>query len=105
VSKKTGLGRDALFKPTQPEPEATPLVEQAESGAQARPQEREAAGAGMPSKKAEKIRTSVMFYPTTLAAMEMLKIERRRQGDKATYSDILEEAVLDLLAKKGLTLE
>lgn len=52
----------------------------------------------------KKIRTTVTLYPQTLAAMESLKVQARRQGQRATYSDILEEAILDLARKRGVEL-
>lgn len=58
----------------------------------------------LPSTKAAKVRTTVTLYPHTLAAMEQLKVELRKSGDKATLSDVLEQAVLALMDKKGLKL-
>lgn len=54
--------------------------------------------------KASKIRTTVTLYPQTLAAMEQLKVELRKSGDKATLSDVLEQAVAALMDKKGIKL-
>ena len=53
----------------------------------------------------KKVRTTITLYPDTLATLEMLKIHARRQGNKATFSDILAEAILDLAEKKGLALQ
>ncbi len=55
--------------------------------------------------KKKKVRTTITLYPDTLATLEMLKIHTRRQGNKATFSDILAEAILDLAQKKGLQLD
>jgi hypothetical protein len=43
-----------------------------------------------------------MLYPNTLSAMEQLKMELRKSGDKVTLSDVLEQAVWALMEKKGL---
>ena len=51
----------------------------------------------------KKVRTTIMLYPDTLAGLDMLKVHARKQGGKATYSDILEEAIRDLMKKKGVT--
>ena len=60
-------------------------------------------GATMKQKK-KKVRTTVTLYPDTLAMLEMLKVHARRQGNKATFSDILAEAITDLAQKKGVRL-
>lgn len=52
--------------------------------------------------KIEKARTTVMLYPATLAALDQLKSELRKSGEKATYSDVLEQAIWALMEKKGL---
>jgi hypothetical protein len=49
--------------------------------------------------KPEKYRTTVMLYPDTLSNIELLKADARKQGVKATMSDILNDAV-QLLAKE-----
>ena len=43
------------------------------------------------------------MYPRTLSAMEQLKMELRKSGDKVTLSDVFEEAIWALMEKKGLT--
>ena len=55
--------------------------------------------------KKKKVRTTVTLYPETLATLEMLKVHARRQGKRATFSDILAEAIIDLAQKKGVTLQ
>ena len=52
--------------------------------------------------KVVKERTTVMLYPATLSAMEQLKVELRKSGEKVTYSDVLEQAIWALMEKKGL---
>jgi hypothetical protein len=54
--------------------------------------------------KLKKVRTTVTLYPDTLALMELMKVQARRDGARATYSDILEEAIVDLAEKRGLEL-
>jgi len=48
----------------------------------------------------KKVRTTVMLYPETLAELEMLKVQARRRGTRATYSDILEEAIQALVRRR-----
>jgi hypothetical protein len=53
----------------------------------------------------EKVRTTVKLYPDTLALMDMLRAQAKRDrklGRKATYSDILDEAIRDLADKRGI---
>jgi hypothetical protein len=53
----------------------------------------------------KKIRTTVTLYEKTLASMELLKVEARKQGVKATLSDVLEEAIQTLMEKKQLEIK
>jgi len=55
--------------------------------------------------KPEKVRTTVLLQKKTLIAMEMLKVEARKQGLKATLGDVLEEAVQSLMEKKKLEVQ
>lgn len=88
TSKRSGgLGRKIFTTPT-----ATPAGEI--------PQQETAAATEKP--KIIKARTTVMLYPHTLSAMEQLKVELRKSGDKVTLSDVLEQAVWALMEKKGL---
>ncbi len=86
-AKKTGMGEgvSALFK--------SGAEETATNSAEEAPAEPE-----KPSKP-KKYRTTVMLYPDTLSDIELLKSEARKQGVKATMSDILNDAV-QLLAKE-----
>lgn len=102
--RRTGLGTSAFFqqrRSVESEPELeelaleAPTVEKAESIPDGGVEEPE---------KPKKVRTTVMFPPETLAALEMLKVDARRQGQRATYSDILAEAIHDLARKKGIGL-
>lgn len=52
--------------------------------------------------KSTKVRTTITIYPRTLSAMEQLKMELRKSGDKITLSDVMEEAIWALMEKKGL---
>ena len=52
--------------------------------------------------KSTKVRTTITIYPTTLSAMEQLKMELRKSGDKVTLSDVMEQAIWALMEKKGL---
>jgi hypothetical protein len=88
--KRTGLGASAFFQRNQPD------GDQQETAAPvklvARP-------------RLKKIRTTVTLYEKTLASMELLKVEARKQGIKATLSDVLEEAIQSLMEKKQLELK
>ena len=88
TTKKSGLGRKIFTTPT----------EDAVAG------ETEQREVPPPKAKVAKIRTTITLYPQTLAAMEQLKVELRKSGDKATLSDVLEQAVAALMDKKGLKL-
>ncbi len=85
--KKTGLGTNAFFQETESDPTTT-LPEPTTP-----PQT---------VSKAAKVRTTVTLYPETLAQLDMLKIYARQQGRKATYSDILREAIEEMIEKKGI---
>ncbi len=52
--------------------------------------------------KSTKVRTTITIYPRTLSAMEQLKMELRKSGEKVTLSDVMEEAIWALMDKKGL---
>lgn len=104
--RKTGLGTDAFFK--QPEavaeedrPEETrEQREEPEQVRESKPKAQKPARKKPEKSKPEKVRTTVTLYPETLAAMEALKVEARKQGDKATYSDILNDAIRELVKKR-----
>jgi hypothetical protein len=97
--RSTGLGTDIFFQPpaSQPQPAKEPEADDSPLPPDSEPPEVESG----PEKK---IRTTVTLYPQTLAAMESLKVHARRQGQRATYSDILEEAIQDLARKRGIDL-
>ena len=82
--KKTGLGSKAFF--------------QNRSQTETKKSEQE--------KKPEKVRTTVSLYTDTMAGLEALKVEARRvTGEKVTYSDVLNEAIQDLMKKKGISFD
>lgn len=85
TKRSGGLGRKIFTTPT--EGSATTEVEQLDKPA--------------PKAKVAKIRTTITLYPHTLSAMEQLKVELRKSGDKVTLSDVLEQAVWSLMEKKG----
>lgn len=85
--KKTGLGTSAFFQEAESDPATT--VPEPTTPPQSVP-------------KPAKIRTTVTLYPETLAQLDMLKIHARQQGKKATYSDILREAIEEMIEKKGI---
>lgn len=58
------------------------------------------------AEKPKKVRTTVMLYPETMAGMEALKTQlRKNTGKRVTYSDILNKAILDFMDKEGIKLE
>ena len=87
--KKTGLGRDAFFSHSE---------DDGQESAQAAPVVEKKADPPKP----KKVRTTVTMYPETLASLELLKVEARKSGIKATMSDVLSEAIEMLMKKKGL---
>ena len=94
MSKKTGLGTNAFFGSD----ETNQVVE---SGAIEQPTPVKQ----KPAKAVKKVRTTVTLYPRTLAAMELLKAESRKEGERSTLSDILGDAIDLLLKKKKISVE
>ncbi len=91
-SKKTGLGRSAFFNRPEEEQEREQTQTTPPPAEEKKPE------------KPKKVRTTVTLYPETLASMETLKVEaRREQGRKVTYSDVLQEAIELLMNHKGLS--
>lgn len=95
--KKTGLGTDAFFQQPQ-SGEETKKERNEKVRAQATTQAVEEPA----QEKPEKVRTTVTMYPETRAGLEMLKIQELRQGNKVTFSDILDVAIQDLMEKRGV---
>lgn len=85
--KKTGLGTSAFFQEAETDPTTTPP---------------EPTTSPPPVSKPAKVRTTVTLYPETLAQLDRLKAHARQTGEKATYSDILREAIEVLTEKKGI---
>lgn len=94
MSKKTGLGTNAFFGSD----ETSQAVESA-AIEQPTPVKQK------PAKAPKKVRTTVTLYPRTLAAMELLKAESRKEGERSTLSDILGDAIDLLLKKKKISIE
>lgn len=98
--KKTGLGTSAFFKHSSSngdqasEQVDAPTMQQAQESPQS-----------LMPRKPKKVRTTVLIYENTLASMELLKVEARKQGVKATFSDIIGEAIQSLMEKKGVVLK
>ncbi len=94
MSKKTGLGTNAFFGSD----ETNQVVENTatEQPTPVKPK---------PVKAVKKVRTTVTLYPRTLAAMELLKAESRKDGERSTLSDILGDAIDLLLKKKKISVE
>ena len=85
--KKTGLGTNAFFQEAETDNTTTAP---------------ESATPPQTVSKSAKVRTTITLYPETLAQLDMLKIHARQNGEKATYSDILREAIEVLTEKKGI---
>ena len=85
--KKTGLGTNAFFQEAETNHATTAP---------------ESATPPQTASKPAKVRTTVTLYPETLAQLDMLKIHARQNGEKATYSDILREAIEGLVEKKSI---
>ena len=94
MSKKTGLGTNAFFGSDE-----TNQVLESSAIEQPTPVKQK------PAKAVKKVRTTVTLYPRTLAAMELLKAESRKEGERSTLSDILGDAIDLLLKKKKISVE
>lgn len=97
--KKTGLGTDAFFQQSQ---SAKREKEEKEEEERVASQPTSQTTEEPAQEKPEKMRTTITMYPETRAGLEMLKIQELRQGNKVTFSDILDEAIQDLMEKKGV---
>ena len=90
-----GLGKNAFFRQQEEDSEES-VATPAKQDAKAKPK------APKPEKP-KKVRTTVMLYPDTMAGLESLKAHgRQTTGKLTTYSDVLNEAIHDLMKKKGL---
>jgi hypothetical protein len=100
--RRTGLGTDAFFKPAQHnEPEQAPPPALEDPGFQA------ASSPAQPAQKQAappdaKVKTTINLSAETLALLDALKINARKQKRKATYSDILDEAIRELARMRGV---
>lgn len=105
--RKTGLGAQAFFKPPVVQQEELPPAPSEEAPAPAPVSElatsrKAAKKAKLPEPQAEKVKTTINLSSDTLALLDALKINARRHRQKATYSDILDEAIRELAKKKGI---
>jgi len=101
--RKTGLGTNAFFHPPT-QPEAPPTEEETllEPEAPAPAARRPAKKARQLPPQSERVKTTINLPSETLALLDALKINARRSRRKATYSDILDEAIRDLARKRGI---
>lgn len=95
AKKKTGLGVDALFQSVNPKPETSH-----ESTSQAvghRTSSSTPVHSEPPPRtlkpRSEKMRTTVMLSPDTLAGMDLYKMRLKRLRKKPSYSEIIDEAI------------
>lgn len=80
-NKNTGLGASVFFPKGEDDTQAAPAVTAATKSA-------------APKKPVRpKTRTTVILYNDTLEAIELLKAQSRKNGVKASMSDILNDAV------------
>jgi len=95
AKKKTGLGVDALFQSARPKPEIPP--ESASQPAGHRPDPSTIVRSELEPRtqkpKSEKMRTTVMLSPDTLAGMDLYKVRLKRLRKKPSYSEIIDEAI------------
>ncbi len=96
--QKTGLGTAALFQ--------TPSANQ-QLSTQQETETAEPPSTSQPVEKQQeaveaKVKTTVNLSAETLALLDALKIQARKQKRKATYSDILDEAIRELAKQKGI---
>jgi hypothetical protein len=90
TKKKGGLGASAWF-------DNTPIVSDATDGAPIVTQKE--------ARTPKKTRKTFVILPDTYYILGRLKAEAQRGGEGATLGDLLDEAVQDLAAKKGLMVE
>ena len=106
--RKTGLGAQVFFKPpvVQQEELPPPLAEEAPAPpapvSELATSRKAAKKTKPPEPQAEKVKTTINLSSDTLALLDALKINARRHRQKATYSDILDEAIRELAKKKGI---
>jgi hypothetical protein len=92
--KKSGLGVDAFFEDL-PDSENENAQQEASNGKPGRKP--------VPYRR-EKIRKTFVIYRDTQLAIEMMKFEAAKDGKSVSFSEILEEAVDNLMEKKGFEL-
>lgn len=103
--RKTGLGTDAFFQQPQSAEEEKPAAEAAaKEPEKARAKPEKLVATQQTGVRRQGAHYLVTLYQETLRGMEMLKVQAQEQGIEATYSDILDEAIRELMAKKGVTL-
>ena len=98
AKRKTGLGAEAFFTTPETVETASEPEEKPESTKTTRKQQKKEEPQGP-----KHIRTTIRLHTETFAALEMLKVQARKQGEKITFGDILDEAIKDLMEKKGVT--
>jgi hypothetical protein len=88
-NKNTGMGgRKAFFKKPNPDTEQTIVTE-----------------TNIKTARPKKIRTTVTMYSETLSGLTLLKANlTRKRSRSVTFSDVLEEAIQDLMRKEGIDL-
>jgi hypothetical protein len=112
--RRTGLGANVFFQPPPPvaQPPTEPFsVQQAAPALHVQPPVPvgETPPASSPQniapRKQEqpaKVRTTINLGTDTLALLDALKVHARKNRRKATYSDILDEAIRELAKKKSI---
>ena len=87
-SKNTGLGASVFFPVEGEAAQAAPAVRAVTTPSDSKPVR-------------PKIRTTVILYNDTLESIELLKAQSRKQGVKASMSDILNDAVELLMRERN----
>lgn len=95
TKKKTGLGVDALFQSANPKPEISDGSTSQSAGQRPNPSTiaRSEPESRTQKPKSEKMRTTVMLSPDTLAGMDLYKVRLKRFRKKPSYSEIIDEAI------------
>ena len=96
--RNTGLGTNAFFQTLESTKEESDQTERPGTAEIENTKPEEEQKTQVP----KHIRTTVRLYAETFAALEMIKVMARKEGNKITYGDILDEAIQEIIKKKGI---
>jgi hypothetical protein len=100
AKKKGGLGAESYF-------ETVPKLQRegkTRGEAPSRSQNNEDGDTESRPLQRQKIRRTYALYEETQIALEEMKLAARKEGEKVTLGDLLEEAVQLLIEKRGLNI-